>query len=256
MKLFGKELFGHRKITETHLYDFAQFGLLNSHSQSMGFTGLSSFEDSTPVKQKKAKKAEKEVTPPPEITPKELFKLEALNDNEFKIASDPEYIRVHVEDMKDRLKLYKETKKDNRGNDLIWLSGAESYGKQEVESMIERLNNRLRIAEFDDILKEFPHTSSLKVSELVEQHKHLRCGTAGQFVPDFPREATQAMKRYNQMCQQLCGKDTNFYVIANHKDFDQIPKKRDPILLAQSPFGFFWQVLGAWDEEMQYLGDL
>ena len=33
-------------------------------------------------------------------------------------------------------------------------------------------------------------------------------------------------------------------------------KQRDPILLVQSPFGFYWQILGAWDKEMLILSEL
>jgi hypothetical protein len=54
----------------------------------------------------------------------------------------------------------------------------------------------------------------------------------------------------------LSNKTTHFYVIADKKDFDKTPAKRDPILLAQSPFGFFWNILGAWSDEMIFLGDL
>ena len=38
--------------------------------------------------------------------------------------------------------------------------------------------------------------------------------------------------------------------------FRKAYEKRDPILLAQSPFGFYWQILGAWDKEMLLLGEL
>ena len=45
-------------------------------------------------------------------------------------------------------------------------------------------------------------------------------------------------------------------MIADKKDFGEMDRKRDPILIVQSPFCLGWQVLGAWDEEMIYLGDL
>ncbi len=44
--------------------------------------------------------------------------------------------------------------------------------------------------------------------------------------------------------------------IADKKDFEKKDKRRDPILLAQSPFGHFWQILGAWDKEMLFLEEL
>ena len=32
--------------------------------------------------------------------------------------------------------------------------------------------------------------------------------------------------------------------------------RKDPILLAKSPFGNWFYVLGAWDKEVQYIDDL
>jgi len=36
----------------------------------------------------------------------------------------------------------------------------------------------------------------------------------------------------------------------------ELDEKRDPILLAQSPFGFYYNILGAWEKEMVYLPEL
>ena len=47
-----------------------------------------------------------------------------------------------------------------------------------------------------------------------------------------------------------------FYVIATEDKFRKAYEKRDPILLVQSPFGFYWQILGAWDKEMILLSEL
>jgi len=64
------------------------------------------------------------------------------------------------------------------------------------------------------------------------------------------------MKNYNKATDKLCGKQAVFYIIANKKDFEKTDKRRDPILLAQSPFGHFWQILGAWDEECLIIEEL
>ena len=50
-----------------------------------------------------------------------------------------------------------------------------------------------------------------------------------------------------------------FYLIAEAKDFKQkkeMRQKRDPILLVQAPFGFYWQILGAWGPELRFLEEL
>ena len=52
--------------------------------------------------------------------------------------------------------------------------------------------------------------------------------------------------------------DMEYYIriIAQEKDFKSKVEKNDPMLLVQSPVGFFWQILGAWDEEMLLLSEL
>jgi len=76
------------------------------------------------------------------------------------------------------------------------------------------------------------------------------------FVPEFPEDAMSVMKRYTKMVKNICNKKPVFYVIGEKKDFKEKYKKRDPILLVQSPFGFYWQILGAWDKEMLLLSEL
>jgi hypothetical protein len=56
--------------------------------------------------------------------------------------------------------------------------------------------------------------------------------------------------------EELCGKKPVFYVIAEPDKFRKAYERRDPILLVQSPFGFYWQILGAWDKEMILLSEL
>lgn len=55
---------------------------------------------------------------------------------------------------------------------------------------------------------------------------------------------------------ELCQLKPVFYVIAEESDFKEKDKKRDPILLAQSPFGVYYDILGAWDKEMLLLSEL
>ncbi len=80
--------------------------------------------------------------------------------------------------------------------------------------------------------------------------------TSDIFVPEFPDDAIKIMKSYTDKMALICNKKPVFYVIAEEKDFQKKYEKRDPILLVQSPFGFYWQILGAWDKEMLLLSEL
>lgn len=246
MKLFGKELFKKQKNKE--LYDFSQHGLIKNHGSNI--SDYISFSDGsilTSESNKKTKKAKiKEIRV--EITPKGIYKLGSLNNNDFKIVSDDDYLAREITNCQKKLKLLPKIYRDNASSNL--------YAAQELESIIERLNNRKRLKEFTDILEEYPHSSSELINELLEKHNHLSFVKPHSFIPDLPIDAIEAMNRYNAMCRKLCNKDSVFYLIVNKKDTETRNARRDPILLAQSPFGFFWQILGAWDEEIIYLGDL
>lgn len=244
MKLFGRELF---KAKQTKLYDFARHGITGAREEDelMGFIQVT---PNVVAPAKKGRPAKKKA----EMTPKAVYQAGSLNDNDFRINIDAEYIEKQIADADKRLALLPQSRK-NRGELMF---GPSSYALEEIESLKERLRNRSRISEFKDVIEKYPHTTSAKIADVVTEHKNLRCRNAEQFIPDFPIEAIDAMKEYNDMCQKICGKDTNFYVIADAKDFGEVARRRDPILLAQSPFGIFWQILGAWDDEMIYLGDL
>lgn len=191
-------------------------------------------EATEPVKEKGAK----------EHTPKEVYQLRMLHDEAFTLKTDAAYIDKQLADFKDKLGLIKSEEYDMR------------RGVEEISSIIQRLENRKKYGEVKELFDEFPYTTTSRISDLVKVQKHLKLGQVAQFLADMPSEATDAMKRYNKAVDKLCGKQAVFYIIANKKDFEKTDKRRDPILLAQSPFGHFWQILGAWDEEMLFLEEL
>ena len=89
----------------------------------------------------------------------------------------------------------------------------------------------------------------LKKYELVHRSADL-------FIPEFPDIAIKIMKEYEGKCVTITKKKPVFYVIATEDSFKKQIKRRDPILLVQSPFGFFWQILGGWDKAMMLLSEL
>lgn len=237
--LFGKKLFTKKKAKkETHLYDFAQ------HGNASGQDVLEASEFIEFVSDDGLTKTSKEKTKKSTITPKELYKLGTLNQSKMAIKCDSVYVKAEQEKLRKKLSLI-------RGD-----SGGSRYGRLELTSMIERLENRRHFSEFEGVINEYPHTTSAAINDVINAHSNLRFKEASEFIPDMPDDAVAAMEDYRQMCQALCDKDPVFYIVADKKDFGEKDRRRDPILLAQSPFGFIWQILGAWDEEMIYLGDL
>lgn len=131
----------------------------------------------------------------------------------------------------------------------------QEYSKREVQALIERLKNRKKYAKFKSFFEQFDNTTDEKIDKLLQKYD-LEMHTSDLFVPEFPDEAVAVMKSYTQQMKKLCKKKPVFYVIAEPSDFKKKYEKRDPILLVQSPFGFYWQILGAWDTEMILLSEL
>lgn len=193
-----------------------------------------------PIKDKKPKKGEVQI----ELTPKGVHELELLHDKTFELKTEGEYVDQQLADFKEKLAL---------ASGATWDVGR---GIQEISSIIMRLENRKKYPQFEKFYTEFPYTMTSRIDEVLKKNDHLKMGQVEQFVADMPAEATKAMKEYNSETMDLCKKKAVFYIIANKKDFERTAKRRDPILLAQSPFGHFWQILGAWDEEMLLLENL
>lgn len=129
------------------------------------------------------------------------------------------------------------------------------YAKREVEALIERLENRKKWEDHKAFFNEFQNTTDEKIGQLLDKYD-LVMNTSDLFVPEFPDDAIAVMKAYTEEMQKVCGKKPVFYVIAEPDKFRKAYERRDPILLVQSPFGFYWQILGAWDKEMILLSEL
>lgn len=125
----------------------------------------------------------------------------------------------------------------------------------QIDGMCKRLQNRKHYHEEHDFYERFQNTNDEKIDQLLKKYK-LEVHKSELFVPSFPKEAIDVMTEYTEVTQRLTKEKPVFYVIAEHEDFEKKRKVNDPILLVQSPFGFYWQVLGAWDKEMILLSEL
>lgn len=262
-KLFGKELFevsgakselilqpAYNQIKESkYLPDFHTAGRNDSWEISQfvevssAITAISTNNTNASDVAKKKEEKPKE-TEKPSRKPKEVYDLRFLHDDAFKLNVDKSYVEEQLEDFKEKLALIKSEEYDMR------------RGTEEIASIVVRLENRLKYNDFHEFFDQFPYTMTSKIDAVLKDHSNLQLGQVAQFVADMPREATKAMKEYNSNTKALCDKQAVFYIIADKKDFKKSSSRRDPILLAQSPFGHVWQILGAWDEEMLFLEQL
>lgn len=131
----------------------------------------------------------------------------------------------------------------------------QKYAKREVTALIERLENRKKFEVHQDYFIRFQNTNDEKIDILLTKYD-LVLKSSDIFIPEFPAIAINIMTEYTEKTKLLCEKKPVFYVIATDDKFKEKFKRRDPILLVQSPFGFYWQILGAWDKEMILLTEL
>ena len=191
-----------------------------------------------PIKNKKPKQEKVK------LTPKGIFELKLLDNTGFKINTNKEYVESQIQQFKDKLNLIKMAEYDM------------SRGTNEIASILIRMENRIKYDQFNSFFDNYAYTSTVKIDELVKKHDYLKIGKVEQFLADMPKEAVDEMKDYTANTKKLCNKKPIFYIIADKKDFEKSSQRRDPILLAQSPFGHFWQIIGAWDKEMMFLEEL
>lgn len=172
-----------------------------------------------------------------EVSPKDVFgELERIPNP---VDCNPNRLAMKIELME---------RKINLGID-------QRYTKEHMQGLIDCLKNRLRYDEFKKFYEQYQYTNMEKIEQLLQKYK-LCMKESTLFVPTFPEDATKAMEDYTAKTKKLTGKRPVFYVIAKEDDFKKKWKKHDPILLVQSPFGFYWQILGAWDDEMLLLEEL
>jgi hypothetical protein len=252
LKLFGKEVFGFEgKNGEMmaldalstiqkldHLPDFKTLGGNQDPWATQSIMEVPTAYTTTAVKEPQKKEKEKE-----KLSPKRVYELQMLHDKAFKVNMDTAYIDKQIADFKEKLDVMKDPKYNHRGSD-------------EIGSLLIRLENRKKYDEVKDVFEQFAYTSDKRIDSVIKKHDYLKLGEVDQFVADMPSEAVKIMKDYNTATKKICDKKAVFYIIADKKDFEKTSSRRDPILLAQSPFGHFWQILGVWDKEMMLLADL
>lgn len=139
--------------------------------------------------------------------------------------------------------------------DKVSLIKDNSYSKNETMGILERLENRKKWEQHSAFYNQFQNTSRKNIQQLLNKYD-LAFKPSDIFIPEFPDIAISIMKAYEKETVKLCGKKPIFYVIAEVKDFKDKYDQRDPILLVQSPFGLYYQILGAWDKEMILLTEL
>lgn len=99
----------------------------------------------------------------------------------------------------------------------------------------------------------WPVTTQEKVNQLLSKYKLTRA-TINQYHLALPEEAIDEMEKFVSLWKKVTKAKPEFVILADI--VKEKTKRRDPILLASSPFGAYFFVLGAWDKEVQIMHEL
>jgi hypothetical protein len=180
----------------------------------------------------------------------------------IKVAIKPKDVLIELERVPSQWSLQGVDEKIALLKDKISLIHENYQAKRDVSLLLTMLQNRKKYYDkatdgqiFWQYFAKYDITNEAKINILLTKYS-LVMEKSDIFIPEFPVDAINAMKEFSEKCKELCDKEPRFYVIATKESFKKNYEKRDPILLAQSPFGFYYHILGAWDEEMLYLPEL
>jgi hypothetical protein len=95
-------------------------------------------------------------------------------------------------------------------------------------------------------------TNQEMIDKLQKKYKVQLCSFAS-YVKCVPNEALDELEKYMNAYHKVRKEDPELKLIT---DYQGPEHRRDPILLARSPFGRWWYVLGAWDKEVEIVDDL
>lgn len=105
-------------------------------------------------------------------------------------------------------------------------------------------------------------TTQDAVDDLCKRYK-LKVVPLKQYYTLVPNEALREMERYTKAYQAITGDKPIFELVVKDTEAlkpedrkEAVKKDRDPILLANSPIGNFLFVLGAWDEEVEFVDEI
>lgn len=175
------------------------------------------------------------------LPPKKIYKPKEVFGELERVPT-----KVDLENLDDKILILNMKKNFIRSNE---------YAKKEVIDMATRLENRKQYEEHREFFERFDNTTTDKINALVNKYE-LVLKSSDLFIPSFPDDAIKIMDEYIKTVKKMCGKKPVFYVIAEAEKFKKENDRNDPILLVQSPFGIYWQILGAWDEELILLSEL
>jgi len=210
---------------------------------SSGSTGTNSIPPSVPDPATN-KTPEPKVDPRIAVEPKAVFneiKLEGLEPDFSNLDMKIKAVSERIEVLKEHLK--------------------EDHLMDEHKALFFLKNRR----KYLDTRKKFPlnwaMTNRDAINDLCKRYK-LQTVPLKQYYTLIPKEGITEMGRYTKAYKAITGDLPIFELVIKDAEVKQEEKKervkkdRDPILVANSPLGDFMFVIGAWDDEVEFVDEI
>lgn len=101
---------------------------------------------------------------------------------------------------------------------------------------------------------QWPITTNELINTLCKQYT-LKIARFEEWYTLIPEEGIQELGKFRAACQKIRDEKPVIRLIVPDKAEEKKERKRDPILLASSPFGRWDYILGAWDKEVAIVDD-
>jgi len=177
------------------------------------------------------------VSPEMKDTRKEVKPVEVVQEI---LAETPE---MDIKDLDKKIKIVQ-----RRFNSL---KKAKIHATDELNAL-RYLKARKKYIKFAHLLK-WSITTETKLKELCSKYKLRFVGLSG-YYRNIPMEAIDEMDIFVEAYEKIESKATpEFFLIIDDGGKEE---RKDPILLASSPFGKWYYVLGAWDKEVEIVDEI
>ncbi len=98
-------------------------------------------------------------------------------------------------------------------------------------------------------------TTEEHIEKLIKKYKLAHKGIRD-YMRTIPTMAVNCMRKYTEVHDKVSKEKPEFTLIAPTNHFKDPKNYSDPILLVKSPFGSFYYILTAWDEEVSMVSEL
>jgi hypothetical protein len=166
--------------------------------------------------------------------------------------------KLDLTNIKERIKMVERRRK-------VLLTEIGLSSTPDEDEALEYLGSMQKLVKYqDEVSSIFPWavTTNDLIDDLIKKYKLAKVDFAN-YYKTVPMEAIDELERFGIAYRNFCSKPPILLLIIDDVPEKSTPqdtrsreRKKDPILLARSPFGRWWFILGAWDKEVAIVDEL